>query len=114
MKITNQNKNTVLAENARLADTVLTRLTGLLNRSSLNPDEGLVITQCRSIHMFFMKFAIDVVFVDKTDRVVGLVERIKPFRMSPYFLKAACAVELPAGRIAESRTEKGDIILFGA
>src|SRR3989338_6279649 len=63
MRIINKTKNTVIAEQAAMADTVLSLLKGLLGRDSINPGEALIITQCRSIHMFFMKFGIDVIFV---------------------------------------------------
>ena len=108
MKIINNSKNTVIADAARVADTWLSRMVGLLGRDNLPVGEALVITRCRSIHMFFMRFAIDVLFVDKSDRVVGLVENIQPFRLSPIFLSSSRAVELPAGTIAATRTSRGD------
>src|SRR3989338_5126053 len=92
MRIINKTKNTVIAPKAQLADTAFSRLKGLLGRDGLCPGEALIITQCRSIHMFFMRFAIDVVFVDKKNRVVGTVKRIKPFLMSPYFWRATAAI----------------------
>lgn len=112
MWIINQTKNEVLADNATLADTAASRLVGLLNRDSISPGEGLVITQCRSIHMFFMKFAIDVIFIDRSNKAIGLVPRIKPFQMSPYFLWANAAIELPEGVIEKTRTQVGDTIVF--
>ncbi|MDZ4241213.1 MAG: DUF192 domain-containing protein, partial [Candidatus Omnitrophota bacterium] len=112
MQILNQTRNTTVAENAVMADTAFSRLKGLLGRSEIGSREALVITQCRSIHMFFMKFAIDVIFADRHDRAVGLVSRIKPFCMSPYFFRASYAVELPEGAIASSRTQKGDQLVF--
>ena len=110
MKIVNQSNNNILAQNAQLADTVISRLVGLLNRARLNSGEGLVITQCRSIHMFFMRFAIDVVFVDKNNAVIGLVKNIKPFMMSPYFFRSSYVIELPPGTIDASQTRLGDIV----
>ena len=108
----NQTQQTVLAGNASWADTVFSRLKGLLGRQSIGPDEALVITHCRSIHMFFMRFAIDVVFVDKKNIVVGCVRDMQPFQMSPYFIRSFAAIELPAGKIAASRTQTGDTICF--
>jgi len=108
MRIINKTKNTVIAEQAAMADTVLSRLKGLLGRDSINPGEALIITQCRSIHMFFMKFGIDVIFVDKRNRAVGTVKRIKPFLMSPYFWQAVSAIELPEGVIERTKTAVGD------
>lgn len=111
MKIINQTKETVLASCALKADTVFSRLKGLLGRQEIEKNEALIITDCRSVHMFFMKFAIDVVFVDRQNKVVGIVENIKPFQMSTYFFRSAAAIELPVGRIKESQTEKGDVIV---
>ena len=108
VKIINNSKNTVIADAARVADTWCSRMVGLLGKKNLPAVEALVITRCRSIHMFFMCFAIDVIFVDKSDRVVGLVENIQPFRLSPIFLSSSRAVELPAGTIAATRTSRGD------
>ncbi len=108
MKIINQTKNTIIAEKADLADTAVSRLVGLLNRTSIESQEALIITQCRSIHMFFMRFSIDVIFVNKRNVVVGVVRNIKPFRMSPYYITAQKAIELPVGVIDSSRTAKGD------
>jgi len=93
-----------------MADTFFSRLVGLLNRRSLNTGEALMITHCRSIHMFFMRFAIDAIFVDKENRVVGVVEGIKPFCLSPIFFKASYVIELPEGIIKKSRTAIGDQI----
>lgn len=110
MIILNKTKQTVLSKHATLADTVFSRLKGLLGKKNIGNDEALIITQCRSIHMFFMKFAIDVIFIDRKNIVVGVVKNIKPFQMSSYFFHAAAAIELPVGVIASSETQKGDQI----
>ena len=112
MKIFNQTQNTYLAQDAVLADGIFSRMIGLLKRDSFAPGAALVITRCQQIHMFFMAFAIDVVFVDRANRVVGLVHNIKPFNMSPIFLKADRAIELPSGTIAGTQTSLDDHILF--
>lgn len=108
MVIKNQTKNTTIARKVVIADTFLSRMAGLLNKDFLPENEALVITRCQSIHMFFMRFPIDVLFVGKDNRVVGLVENIKPFRLSPIFFKSNYAVELRSGTIAKTRTSIGD------
>ncbi|MBN1870022.1 MAG: DUF192 domain-containing protein [Candidatus Omnitrophica bacterium] len=108
--ITNTTKNTLIARNGRLADTFFSRMIGLLNRPCLPKDEALIITCCQSIHMFFMRFAIDAIFVDKKDCVVGIVKSIKPFRLSPIFFKASYVIEVPEGAIVQSETSIGDKI----
>ena len=111
MKIINKTKKSIIAEHTEMADTAVSRMVGLLGRTSLPDGNALIITQCRSIHMLFMKFPIDAVFVDKHNRVAGLVKNIKPFFMSPYFIKAKYVIELPAGVIDKTHTEKKDEIL---
>ena len=112
MIIINTTKNTTIAREGAMADTFFARMTGLLGRKTLKKGEALVITKCQSIHMFFMRFAIDVIFIDKNSMTVGLVKSIKPFRMSPYFFKACSAIELEAGTIERTKTLIGDQILF--
>lgn len=110
MKIFNKTRNTVIAQNAILADTFWARMKGLLGRDTISAEEALVITKCQSIHMFFMRFAIDAIFVDKKGRVVGLAERIKPFRLSPLFFRSEYVVELKAGTVEATKTSVGDQI----
>ena len=108
LPIYNKTQNTLIAPRAKLADTFITRMVGLLNRSSLAEGEALVIARCQSIHMLFMKFSIDVIFVDKNNRVIGLVQGIKPFQLSKIFWKARFAIEVPIGTIAKTKTAVGD------
>jgi len=110
LSIQNTSKNTVIAQRGAIADTFLPRMIGLLSRKSLSVDEALIITRCNSIHMLFMRFSIDVIFVDKSDYVVGLVERIKPFRLSPIFFQSQYAIEVSEGVIEQTKTAVGDQI----
>jgi len=110
LSILNTTKNTIIAQNGTVADTFLSRMAGLLNRKSLPAGEALVITRCQSIHMFFMRFSIDVIFVDKNDHVVGLIERIKPFRLSPIFFQSQYAIEVSEGVIEQTKMSVGDKI----
>jgi len=112
VSISNTTKNTLIAQKGVVADTFLSRITGLLNRTSLPQGEALIITRCNSIHMFFMRFVIDAIFVDKNDYVVGLVRRIKPFRLSPIFFHSNYVIEVPDGVIVQSETEIGDKIVL--
>ncbi|MBF0486413.1 MAG: DUF192 domain-containing protein [Candidatus Omnitrophica bacterium] len=112
MKALNASQKILLADNVVLADTAFSRMQGLLGRSSLAEGEGLLITHCNSIHMFFMKFPIDVVFLDKNNRIVGLVSNIPPFALSPIFWKADKALELPAGKILQTKSSISDQIII--
>ena len=100
----------MIAQRVTVADSFLARMTGLLNRSCLDQDEALILMRCNCIHMFFMRFSIDVIFIDGKCRVVGLVKKIKPFAVSPVFWQAQMAMELAAGAIEASRTAPGDFL----
>ncbi|MFH1655885.1 MAG: DUF192 domain-containing protein [Candidatus Omnitrophota bacterium] len=110
MKITNITKNTILATKGAVADSFSNRMKGLLGRESLEEGEALVITSCRQIHMFFMRFAIDAIFLDKDNKIVGIVQDIKPFHCSPVFLHSNLVIELALGTIQSTNTQSGDII----
>ena len=110
LKIINKSSNRTIAEKAILADSFISRLVGLLNRRSLPEGEALIITRCKSIHMFFMRFAIDAIFVDKNNYVVGLVSNIKPFQLSPVFLSSSYVIEAPVGTIIKAKVSIGDNI----
>ena len=108
LKIVNLTRDRLLADRAELAIGLGQRLKGLLGRHSLDKGEGLVIKPCSSIHTFFMRFAIDVVFVDRASRVVKTIEDMQPFRASNPFLSALLTIELPAGTIRRTNTRVGD------
>lgn len=107
MKALNLDRNTVIASHIVVADTPWTRMKGLLGRSSLSEQTGLLITQCNSIHMFFMKFPIDVLFLDHNNQAVGVVKDIRPYQLSPIFWKAVKALELPSGTLEKAQVEPG-------
>ena len=108
IKIVNPAKQTVLADACKVANTFFSRFRGLIGIKDFPKGSALIIKPCNSIHMFFMKFPIDVVFLDPDNTIVFLLENIKPWRVSPIIRKACCAIELPAGAIRSSGTETGD------
>jgi uncharacterized protein len=110
IRVINKTQNVLLADCAKLADTPSSRMIGLLNRSGLWEGEGLIIKPCQSIHMLFMRFPIDVVFVDAKGIVVGLCKSIPPFGFSPIFWNAEAAIELPSGIVETTQTHLGDLI----
>jgi uncharacterized membrane protein (UPF0127 family) len=101
----------VVCERGVLAVTAWTRSKGLLGRAGLDPDEGLWIQPTGSIHMWFMRFAIDVVYADKEGRVLKLVRGIRPWRMSAC-RGAKVALELPVGAIDRAGVEVGDHLVI--
>jgi uncharacterized membrane protein (UPF0127 family) len=97
----------VVCERCVVADTFLTRLKGLLGRKSLEPGEGLLIPRTSSIHMFFMRFAIDAVFLDKDLVVRKVVPELGPWRMA-LARGAKSVLELPAGEAARRGVSPGE------
>jgi uncharacterized protein len=108
MQIVNLTRETALVEHGELAGTFLTRLRGLIGHAPLEPGEGLLISPCNSVHMFMMRFPIDVVFVNRADRVVGLASDLLPNRIGPIIHQSRYVIELPAGTIAQTGTQAGD------
>ncbi|MCM8795886.1 MAG: DUF192 domain-containing protein [Candidatus Omnitrophica bacterium] len=108
MKIINKTKNSILAKDVVVADTLLKRIKGLLGRKEFKQPEALIIKPCNSIHTFFMRFPIDVLFVDKNHKVIAAISGLKPFRLSRVYFSSHYVVELPAGTLESSATSKGD------
>jgi uncharacterized membrane protein (UPF0127 family) len=100
-----------LAEAAEVADTPATRRTGLLKHSRLDPGQGLWIVPCEAVHSFGMKFAIDVVYLDRKKKVRKTRPRMVPRRISGCLL-AHSVLELPVGVIEASGTQAGDQLSF--
>jgi len=110
MKVINTSRNITLADNAVIADTFLKRLTGLLNRKSLNKGEALILSPSNSIHSFFMRFAIDVIFLDKSGKVIDVLFSFKPFRFSAIYFTCHTVIEFPKNTLKLSQTQPGDLI----
>ena len=111
MKCINERTSQIIADNLEMKDTILGRMVGLLSRGSLGTGEGIILKPCVQIHTFFMRFAIDVIFVDADGRVLHVVENMKPWRVSPLFRHASRTVELRAGTLKGS-VKEGDRLVF--
>jgi uncharacterized membrane protein (UPF0127 family) len=111
LKILNRARNTVLATQADIADTSRKRRVGLLKHTSLPPGQGLWIAPCEGIHTFGMKFAIDVLFLDRKKKVLKARREMKAARLS-LCLWAESVLELPPGTIKETGTQAGDVLEF--
>ena len=112
MKLANTTKNLFLAQDALIASTPFFRMKGLLGRKTFNDGEALVIRPCNSIHTFFMRFAIDVLFLDRQNKVIAMLNNVLPWRVSPVYWRGYSVVELPSGVIKKSETAVGDEIIL--
>ena len=110
MNVVNRTRGSTLATQARRADSFAARGRGLMMAPPLPEGGGLVIEPCNSIHMFFMRYPLDIVFLDKVGEVLFMYRGIKPWRMGRVVRGARLAIELPEGSIERSGTEVGDQI----
>ncbi|HEY6957272.1 MAG TPA: DUF192 domain-containing protein [Candidatus Limnocylindria bacterium] len=95
-----------------MANSFLSRALGLIPRATLADGEGLFITKTSSITMFFMRFAIDAVFVDRSGRVVRVASDLPPWRFATMARGARDVLELPAGTALRTGTQAGDELVF--
>lgn len=105
-------KNLVLVEQVQVADRFWTRFKGLLGRQHLSESEGLLIRPCHSVHTMGMKFVIGVVFLDAENRVLHLIEEMKPSRFSPLIRGSKQVLELHPARLAQGLIQVGHRVVF--
>ena len=106
----NQKNDTQLASEIRVARSLWARFWGLMGRRSLHEGHGVLLTPCTSVHTFFMRFPIDVVFLDRNGRVVKIIPAMKPWRTALGGRGARSALELEAGAAEAKDLELGDVI----
>jgi uncharacterized membrane protein (UPF0127 family) len=100
-------KEIVLGDSVQVANSFITRLKGLMFNKEMCGFDGLLIKSCNSIHTFFMKYSIDVVFLDREYRVMRIIRGLRPWRLSPIVFKANQVLELKNGSLSD-KIEKFD------
>ena len=108
MRLINQTQNTVLAQNVLIARTFFKRVKGLLGRSELPSGQALILEPCNAVHTFFMRFPIDLLFVDNNYRVIKALSGIVPNRLSCTYWKSRLVIELPCGVLKLTGTRDKD------
>jgi uncharacterized membrane protein (UPF0127 family) len=111
IKVANLTRSSVLATSLEVADNASKRNKGLLGRTGLADGEGLWIIPCESVHTFFMKFPIDLVYLDRKNQVRKVRSSVPAWRLSAC-LSAHSILELPAGTIRSTGTQAGDMLEF--
>jgi uncharacterized membrane protein (UPF0127 family) len=101
----------VVCERCEIADRPLARMKGLLGRSGIEPGGGMLLTPEPSVHMFFMRFPIDAVFLDRDRKVVAVRHELRPWRVAAA-RGAHATLELPAGTAAEVGVREGDVLVL--
>lgn len=109
MKVQISYGDKIISKDILIADTLVTRLIGLMFKKSLVGAEGLLLNPCNSIHTFFMRYSLDIVFINSENRVVKIIREIKPWRMTWIYFRAKKTLELPAGKLPTDLKE-GDLL----
>jgi uncharacterized protein len=104
--VRNASRERVLGR-VRVAKSLWQRAVGLLGTPMLTPGSGLWLTPCRSVHTFFMRYAIDVIFLDLHGKVLD-ARTLPPWRFSPRVPRSCGVLEFPAGTLEQSETQIGD------
>jgi uncharacterized membrane protein (UPF0127 family) len=105
----NERTRRFVADAVEMAETRAARRRGLLGRAGLGEGTALMLIPCLAVHTAFMRFSIDVVFLDGDGKVVRTVSRMPPWRMA-VCLRARAVVELPAGRLESCSVNVGDAL----
>jgi len=101
-------KNTPLV--VERADTFKLRLFGLMFRKGLEQDHVMVLEPCQSIHMFFMRFAIDLLILNQKGEIIALIKEIKPGRVTALYKEARTFIECEVGTIDRFDFKLGQLI----
>src|SRR5258708_23571562 len=111
LKIWNLTRQTEMAHSVEVADHGAARRKGLLGRDELSAGEGLWIVPCESVHTFWMRFPIDLVYLDRHKKVKKVRSGVVPWRLSAC-LSAHSVLEFPSGTIHSTQTKPGDLLAF--
>jgi uncharacterized membrane protein (UPF0127 family) len=103
----------VLAEDLEVANSLVALTAGLMFRRTLTPGRGLWLNPCNGIHMLFMRFAIDAVFLDSRERVRKVYRKLPAWYGVVWFVWGARSVlELPASSTADIDLKRGDKVVI--
>jgi uncharacterized membrane protein (UPF0127 family) len=114
MRAVINNSGRVLVGNLTVADSIFSRMKGLLGKKELSQGEGLWIRPCKGVHTFGMKFAIDVIILNRQQCVIAIKHELKPNRMTTIYPGAATVLELPVASARDAQLSVGDVINFVA
>jgi uncharacterized membrane protein (UPF0127 family) len=106
----NKDYNTVISENLIVADTYFKRLKGLMFTKEFPYENALQIIPCSEIHTFFMNYSIDVLYLDGSNNIVYMDERLQPGKIGRYVKGAKSVIELPEGKIKKVNIKVGQTV----
>jgi uncharacterized membrane protein (UPF0127 family) len=97
----------IVVARLELADTAWKQAIGLLGRRALAGDAGLCLSPCNGIHTLGMRFALDVLFLDRNGMALRLAANVRPWRICGPMWRARTVIELPAGTLARQQLAQG-------
>lgn len=97
-----------MAQSCAVAKTIFNRLKGLMGSKELKLNEGLWLIPCNSIHMLFMKYSIDAIFLNKDLQIIALYPQLQPWSFSKIHFRARSVLEIHSGRIENIGLKLGD------
>jgi uncharacterized protein len=112
LRVVNTRADQELGNRVALADTWLTRLRGMIGVPVPQPGEGLLLSPCTSVHMYGMRFPLDVAFLDRAGKVMAVYPSLPPGSRTRWHRDATHALELPAGTLGRSGTILGDVLVW--
>jgi uncharacterized membrane protein (UPF0127 family) len=111
MRLVEAGSGRVVAENLELFSSSWSRFVGLMGSPEPERGRGFWLEPCNSIHTFFMRFSIDVLFLDRQRKVKKVTLDLKPWRLSPIVFGARSVVELPAGTLSDQSLVGASLVL---
>jgi uncharacterized membrane protein (UPF0127 family) len=99
-----------LVDSVAVAEGIFQRIFGMIGKRNLQENWALLIPECQRVHSFFMDFPLDIIFCSSDEIIVGTVESLKPWSLSPKFPTASYAIELPKQSISRFELQIGDKI----
>ena len=100
----------IITDNAHCADNFFTRFKGLMFVKGIDDNYALHITPCNQIHMLNMRFALDVIYLDKDNRIVTVDENVQPGRICKTVKQSKSVIEMKAGAAEKFGIRQGDIL----
>ena len=108
--VTNERTGTVAFDDVRVAQGAWGQFKGLMFDASMPDRHGLLFRPARGIHTHFMRFPIDLIFLDEDDRVVAIRESMTPWKFD--FTSAAAVIEANGGTARTQGIAVGDRLIF--
>jgi len=101
-----------LITDIKIASSFVDRLAGLIFKKSIDKNEGMLFDDCNSIHTFWMRFPLDVIFLESENRIIRIFYSLKPFRITPVIKNSKRVLEIKSGMALELGLAVNDFLQF--